>query len=188
MENKPVFLRGKKVILRPYQKDTDLPLMLRWVNDPELTRFLTMWHPMTEPMETASLDRLSQSEEDIFLVIETLEGVPIGSVGLHRINWINRTALTGAMIGEKQYWGKGYGTDAKMQLLFFAFHRMNLRAIRSSVIAYNVRSHKALLKQGYRQVGVYPKWFFREGKYHDEILFVLTKKDFAAKWRAYNAV
>ncbi|GMU74338.1 MAG: hypothetical protein AMXMBFR44_5350 [Candidatus Campbellbacteria bacterium] len=185
MENKIVFLRGKKTIMRPYQKDTDLDLMTAWVNDPDVTRFITVWSPMTKDAENGYLQGAT-NDENMLLVIETTEGQPIGSTALHRIDWINRTAVTGTVIGNKEFWGKGYGTDAKMQLLHFAFNRMNLRAIRSSVIAYNVRSHKALLKQGYRQVGVFPKWFFRDGKYHDEILFVLTKKDFAPVWRAYS--
>lgn len=186
MENNVVFLRGKKVILRPYQKETDLDLMTVWINDPDITRFLTVWRPMTKEVENGYLEGATNNE-NLFLVIETTEGQPIGSTALHRIDLVNRTAMTGTLIGDKALWGKGYGTDAKMQLLNFAFNRMNLRAIRSSVIAFNVRSHKALLKQGYHQVGVYPKWFFRDGKYYDEILFVLTKKDFAKAWRAHNA-
>jgi RimJ/RimL family protein N-acetyltransferase len=186
VENKVVFLRGKKTILRPYCEESDLARMVRWINDPEVTRFITAFRPMTPQIEKESLERLSNSDKNMFLVIEVEDGTPIGSVGLHGIDWVNRSATSGAMIGEKDYWGKGYGTDAKMALLNFAFNRLNLKTIKSAAISFNVRSQKALLKQGYREVGRMPQLHFRDGRFHDEVLFILTRKDFMRVWRVYN--
>lgn len=160
--------------------------MVRWINDPEVTRFITAFRPMTPQIEKESLERLSNSDKNMFLVIEVEDGTPIGSVGLHGIDWVNRSATSGAMIGEKDYWGKGYGTDAKMALLNFAFNRLNLKTIKSAAISFNVRSQKALLKQGYREVGRMPQLHFRDGRFHDEVLFILTRKDFMRVWRVYN--
>ncbi len=62
-------------------------------------------------------------------------------MGIHRINWKDRTATTGAVIGEKAYWDKGYGSEAKMLVLDYAFNMLNLRKICSQVLAFNKRSH-----------------------------------------------
>lgn len=187
METNAVFLRGKKVILRPYDESRDLELFTIWMNDQEVKQFVgTRPFPLPLSVERKQMEEMMQRPDNLFCVIETHDGVVIGTMGLHRINWVNRTAVTGTMIGNRAYWGKGYGTDAKMTLLRYAFTELNLRTLQSAVIAFNVRSHRALLKQGYREVGRMPQWHFRKGRYHDEVLFVLTKKDFMRVWLAYD--
>jgi len=99
-------------------------------------------------------------------------------MGLHRINYLNQNASTGAAIGEKKYWSKGYGTAAKMLLLKWAFLELNLRAVQSSVFAFNERSAHYNGKCGYQEVGRLPKWRFRDGQWHDEIIMVVTREDF----------
>ncbi|MDE1967131.1 MAG: GNAT family N-acetyltransferase [Patescibacteria group bacterium] len=112
----PVFLRGRKTILRPLS-ESDLPLCQKWINDPEVRKFIKNIFPMTMGAEREWLEsRSKKNDKDIILVIE-VKGRPIGTMGIHGIDWRNRTATTGALIGEKEYWGKGYGTDAKMALI-----------------------------------------------------------------------
>lgn len=181
-----VFLRGAKTILRPPDKEKDAPLFRRWINDPEVRFFLDRVLPADLKVEENWIDNLSGSQNHIVLVIETNEGVPIGTIGLHGISWVNGFATSGAMIGEKDYWGKGYGFDAKMALLYYAFFNLGLRKICSSVFSFNKRSQAYLEKTGYVQEGVKKKQRLRNGRYHDEILLGLFKKDFTPIWRAYK--
>src|SRR5688572_9868802 len=109
----PIFLRGRNVNLRPFSKN-DIPTLQRWVNDPEVREFVGMFQPCTEKQEEEWFNKLGSDDKNMVLAIETKEGTLIGTMGIHRINWVDRVATTGAMIGEKEYWGKGYGTDAKM--------------------------------------------------------------------------
>ncbi|MGH8005132.1 MAG: GNAT family N-acetyltransferase, partial [Limisphaerales bacterium] len=134
---KLVFLKGKKSVLRPLRKATDFEFCLRWINDPKVNQYLLVFFPVTEKKEEEWFDNLANNPNEIVLGIETLDGKLIGDMALVHINAKDRTASTGALIGEKEYWGKGYGTDAKMTLLDYAFNTLNLRKINSSVYAYN---------------------------------------------------
>jgi RimJ/RimL family protein N-acetyltransferase len=185
-----VFLRGRKVILRPMNKATDLELAWKYVNDPEVRRFLKTDRPFTLEAEAKWFDSLAdRSSTNIVLAIVDIEtGKYIGSMGIHKINWKDRTATTGALIGDKSYWGKGYGTDAKMILLDYAFNTLGLRKILSSVMHFNRRSLNYSLHCGYKVEGVRKKQMFRNGHYCDEILLGLFKKDWLPIWRRYKKI
>ncbi len=184
--SKLVFLKGKKTILRPLRKATDFELCLRWINDPEVNQYLLIHFPLTEKKEEEWFDKVANDPNEVVLGIETLDGRLIGTMGLHRINSKDRTAMTGALIGEKEYWGKGFGTDAKMTLLDYAFNTLNLRKINSSVYAFNKRSLKYNLKCGYKIEGVRKKQIFRNGKYNDEILIAVFKENWLPVWKKYQ--
>jgi RimJ/RimL family protein N-acetyltransferase len=183
---KLVFLKGKKTILRPLRKATDFEPCLRWINDPQVNQYLLVYFPVTEKKEEEWFDRIANNPNEIVLGIETLDGKLIGNMALVHINAKDRTASTGALIGEKEYRGKGYGTDAKMALLDYAFNTLNLRKINSSVYAFNKRSVKYNLKCGYKIEGVRKKQIFRNGKYHDEILIAVSKENWLPIWKKYR--
>jgi RimJ/RimL family protein N-acetyltransferase len=170
-----VFLKGARTELRPVQA-ADIPLLTKWVNDPDVRRYVTNIFPVTEESEREWQDSLKKkSHTDVVLVI-AVKGKPIGVMGLHRIDWQNRTATTGALIGEKKYWGKGYGTDAKMALLEYAFNTLNLRKIISRVKAFNGRSKRYSEKCGYIVEGRLKDMFLIDGKYWDEIILSVTRE------------
>ena len=95
-------------------------------------------------------------------------------------------ATTGALIGDKDYWGKGFGTDAKMILLDYAFNTLGLRKILSAVIDYNKRSLRYSLHCGYKIEGVRKKQIFRNGRFRDEFMLAVFKKDWLPIWRRYK--
>ena len=183
---KVVFLSGRRVNLRPIAR-ADIPTLIRWINDPQVREFLGVANfPKTEREEEEWVARMGKNDTDISLGIETKEGVLIGTMGIHQIDWVNRMATTGALIGEKAYWGKGFGTDAKMALLEYAFNTLNLHKICSSVIAFNKRSLAYSLHCGYKVEGKRKKHIFRKGKYWDRIELGLFKEDWLPIWRHYK--
>ena len=183
-KNTIIFLKGKRTTLRPLL-EKDIPLLMRWINDPEVRQYLLRIFPAMEADETDWLERLHKnSDKDVALMIE-VKGIPIGTMGLHGINWKNRVATTGALIGEKQYWNKGYGTDAKMVLLDYAFNTLNLRKIMSHVKSFNKRSLAYSLHCGYKIEGCLKKQDFSHGKYHDEIILSLFKHQWLPYWKEY---
>ena len=181
-----VFARGKRIILRPLLK-RDIPQLLQWINDTEITQYLMAHLPITEAQEEKWFESLStRSDTDVVFAITTLDGKLIGNMGIRAINWKDRTASTGALIGDKDYWGKGYGTEAKMLILNYAFNTLNLRKITSSVLAFNKRSHAYLKKCGYAEEGTRKRQFFVRGRYVDEILLAVFKKDWQPIWQEYK--
>ncbi len=186
-EKRVIFLKGQKVILRPMRKSTDLAACERWINDPEIRPYLLSFLPLTEKQEEEWFDNLAKSSNDVILAVETIaDGKFIGTMGLNRINWKDGTAVTGALIGEKERQNQGFGTDAKMTLLNYAFNTLNLRKVCSSVKAFNGRSLNYNKRCGYQEEGRRAKQFFVDGAYHDEILLAVFREDWLPLWEAYQ--
>jgi RimJ/RimL family protein N-acetyltransferase len=181
-----IFLEGKRVVLRPVQR-ADIPHFLKWVNDQEVTRYLRACMPVMEADEEGWFESLHKKKQTDIVLTLVVCGKPIGLMGIHQIDWIARTAFTGALIGEKNYWGKGYGSEAKMLLLDFAFNSLGLRKICSMVIAYNKRSYAYIIKCGYKEEGLRKKQIFKEGKYWDEILLAVFRKDWLPYWKKFQS-
>lgn len=111
----------------------------------------------------------------------------IGAVDLFDIDWINRTAETGAWLGDAEYRGKGYGTEAKHLLLEYAFDRLQLRALMSYVWEPNTRSAAALMKQGYRSAGRLKWEELKHGVYHDALIFDVLRDEWLAAREAWRS-
>ncbi len=180
------FRRGKKTFLRPVLRE-DAKLFIRWINDPEVSRFLLAHHPMMEKHEEDWIDSMTKDKESsTHFVILDERGKPIGTTGLRLGVRKDGVATTGTLIGEKSAWGKGYGTDAKMVLLDYTFNTLNLRKVCSSVLAFNERSLRCQLRCGYKEEGRLAAHIYREGAYHDEILLAVWRDDFLPLWKEYS--
>ncbi len=180
-----VFLKGKKLVLRPVS-EKDIPLFVRWINDPEIRIFIKRVFPLTEGEEKDWYENIrKKSDKNVTLVIE-VKGKAIGVIGLHDISWRDGVATTGAFIGEKSYWNQGYGTDAKMTLLNYAFNTLNLRKIMSHVKAFNKRSLAYSLHCGYCIEARLRRQLFTDGQYCDLYILGLFKSRWLHFWKAYN--
>lgn len=181
-----IFRMGKRVYLRPVEKN-DLELVTRWINDPEVTQFLTVAYPMTLASELGWYEGLSKKDTDVVLVIALVENNrPIGITGLHKINHINGVATTGSFIGEKDLWSRGYGSEAKMLMLDYAFNTLNLRKVCSQVYSTNPRSKRHLEKCGYQEEGVLRAHAYRNGIYIDIHEMAVFKDEFIPLWEAFK--
>ena len=182
-----VFLKGNRVYLRPPTKD-DIPLFLRWMNDEEVTQYLGSYLPLVEADEIEFLERLhkNKNENIVFVIVDAKNHKAIGTMGVHGINWKDRRGITGAVIGEKAYWGKGYGSEAKMLLLNYLFNELNLYKVCSLVIAFNKRSQAYSEKCGYKVEGVLKRHLFKNGRYCDEIHMAVFKKDWLPLWKKFQ--
>lgn len=106
------FLVGREIYLRPIET-TDAARFVVWLNDPEVTRTLLFYRPVTLAFERDWIERAAASDTDLVLGIALRrDDRLIGGAGLHRIDWRNRNAGFGIHIGEKALWGRGYGTEA----------------------------------------------------------------------------
>ncbi len=188
MSKQVVYLRGKKVILRPFNKATDLETFWRWINDPDIKQFMTGYKPIALVAEEKWFDEHPSRRNAIALAIETNDGQLIGNMGLHQIDWVSRFATTGAMIGEEEFQNKGYGTDAKMTLLNYAFNHLGLRKIMSQVLDFNGRSLHYSQKCGYSEEARLRDMYFRNGEYHDEVILSVTREVWLPLWQAYQAI
>jgi len=170
-------LRGKRIVLRPVNRK-DLSFFIKWFNDPEILQYLTLYLPMTEMAEEKWIEGLvTRKEKDVVFMIETLRGKSIGNCGLHNINHKDQDAVFGITIGEKGYWGKGYGTEAARLLINYGFNQLNLNRISSIVLSFNERSLKMHQKIGFQEEGRRRKARFKNGQFWDEVLFGILREE-----------
>ena len=111
----------------------------------------------------------------------------LGSVALLDIDWVNRTAETASSLLGEDVRGQGYGTEAKMLLLEYAFDRIQLHIVQSWVRATNTRSAAALAKQGYRPAGRRYWTGFQAGGYIDHLIFDLLRDEWVVARDAWRA-
>ena len=111
----------------------------------------------------------------------------IGAVDLMDIDYINRTAETGAWIGLPDYRGAGYGPEAKYLLLEYGFDHLQLHVIVSFVWEPNTRSAAAVQRQGYRPAGRFYADGNRAGVWRDGLIFDILRDEWLTareEWRA----
>jgi RimJ/RimL family protein N-acetyltransferase len=170
------FLVGAGVYLRPLDR-ADAPAFVTWLNDPEVTRFLLAYQPMTLRAEEEFIDKAGQGD-DVILGIVLREGDRlIGGTGLHQIDQRCRRAAFGILIGDKGAWGKGYGTEAARLMVAHAFETLNLNRVWLHVYEYNPRGLRSYEKLGFRREGVLRQDTFRDGRYWDTIAMAILREE-----------
>jgi RimJ/RimL family protein N-acetyltransferase len=170
---------GEKVRLVPLDKARHLDNALLWLNDPELTRWTLVGDlPLCRLAEEDFFDRAGRAttaDDALSFAIETLDGEHIGFSGLHKIDWRNGVATTGTLVGRRDLWGHGYGTDAARVRLRYAFEVLNLRLLLSEVMDGNEGSLRMLARAGYREVGRIPHHRWKRGAWRDSVLLAIER-------------
>jgi diamine N-acetyltransferase len=175
-------IRGEKVYLRPPERD-DVPLFVAWFSDADVLRHLMMRAPMSVAMEEAWFERMltAEGKTDYHFVICLLaDGRPIGTVGLNDIHQRSGHAEFGIAIGEKEEWGKGYGTDALNAICDFGFGELRLERIELHVYAENERGRRAYLKAGFVHEGTLRRAHFARGQHQDVHLMSQLRDEWQA--------
>ena len=126
---------GDGVRFRGIEKE-DLPFYVKWLNDPEVRRGLSLLMPLSlaeEEQWFADLSKRSPFERPMAIVIQPDPNkdrwVFVGNCGFIDIDWQNRSAEMGIHIGEKEFWNKGFGTKAMRLLLKHGYENLNLHRL-----------------------------------------------------------
>jgi RimJ/RimL family protein N-acetyltransferase len=160
------YLIGTKIYLRALGR-ADAPVLQRFMNHPEVNRTLASWRPVTVEGEADWVERTGRSEHDVVLgIVPLVDDRLVGVCGLHAIDWQNRHATFGIVIGEPDEWGKGYGTEATRLITRHGFARLNLHRIQLDVYDLNARAQHIYEAAGFRREGVLREAVFRDGAYH----------------------
>jgi RimJ/RimL family protein N-acetyltransferase len=180
---KPVpILRGEHVYLRPAER-IDVPNFVRWLNDAETTSYLSMRAPMSVAMEEKWFEGMveKQGKDHYHYVICLIKNdQPIGTLSLFAVDHINGNAGIGILIGEKELWGKGYGTDAMNALVDFGFGMLRLERLWLEVYVFNKRARRSYDKSGFVLEGVERRAVFKQGRYLDVELMSILRDEWAA--------
>ena len=183
---KEPFMIGRQVYLRGLER-ADLPTMVRWINDSEVTRLLFMGdRPATVERLTEQWEQEQHSPRDIvFAVCTNEDDTFIGTTGLYTINWIMHTAEFRIFLGEKSFWNRGIGTEVTKMMVVYGFEKLNLNRIWLGVNAENKGGVRAYEKAGFVREGVLRQEQYRNFQYYDVIRMGLLRSEYERMREGY---
>jgi RimJ/RimL family protein N-acetyltransferase len=177
-----VSIPGKLVRLRAVE-EADLPLVHQWANDEVLWADLGGWRfPSSLDSARAWFSGLKSDHLNHRFIIETLRApAAIGTANLVDLDWKNRHAEHGMLLGDAAVRRKGYGRDTVMAMMRYAFDELGLERLHSDVIAYNEASLGLYVGAcGWTIEGRQRRWHHRRGQFWDRVLIGVTREEYAA--------
>lgn len=178
--NNDIF-RGKLVRLSAEDPETHAENWSKWWHDSEYGRLLDLdpAHLLSPKPTKDWLEKDMEKDPQIMWLfgIRTLEAdklvgfVDLGGVSAHGNAWV------GIGIGEREYWGKGYGTEAMKLVLRFGFLELGLHRVSLDVFDYNPRGVKSYEKAGFKHEGRAREMIRRDGKRFDVIFMGVLRED-----------
>jgi RimJ/RimL family protein N-acetyltransferase len=162
---------GSSITLRPLKKD-DLSRSLGWLTDPLVNKYLSQsFGDLTAKQEEQWFEYIKDSSRDmVFAILEKTSDIHIGNCALHKIDTRKKTCELGIVIGERDYWDKGFGTDAVKTLIGIALDELGMSRVRLNVYTYNNRAIKVYVNCGFRLVRVLKRNHLYNGKYWDTLV------------------
>lgn len=162
-------LKGELVRLSAIDPEEMSGALARWRRDSEFNRLLNMGVIHLDSAKAIrqwiEKDMENEGSREYFFAMRSLaDDQLIGGLGLDVVAWAFRDAFVAIFIGEREYWGKGYGTDAMNVLLEYAFLELNLRRVSLGVFEYNPRAIRSYEKVGFRNEGRQRSFLNREGR------------------------
>lgn len=173
------YLIGQSVYLRPVEL-YDVTLIQTWHNDPEIRKLALGGRlPYTKEAEEEDIKTASQSDKKAYLmIVKKSDDKPIGFIPLDFWDPFCGIVWLRIIIGDKNSWGQGYGSDALRCTLCWLFQELNVHRVELETFATNERALNFFKKIGFKQEGVRRQAHFSEGQYHDVVLFSLLKEEF----------
>lgn len=175
-------LVGERVTLRGTRRD-DLKKIWEFNNDIDVELAGGGDPPMPQSIERLEADFERQASEGgrdgAWFAIE-IDGNFVGQCGLFDFNETARTAQLGIVIGDKSYWGQGYGREAVGLLVDYAFRHRNFRRVWLWVHADNERAIRSYLACGFAEEGRLREHMYSNGSYVDVVYMGLLRSDVTA--------
>jgi len=172
------FLIGKRVYLRAIEKE-DLIHVRKWSNDPEIRRLTGEVTSMSQVDADKFLERAySDNTREWFVIVIKENDRVIGEAGLLRMFHAWRTTDISIIIGEKDVWGKGYGTEAILLLIDYAFRRLNFHRVAIGVVGFNEKAIRFWEKIGFKKEGIQRDGYSYNHKYYDFVMMSILEDEF----------
>lgn len=107
----------------------------------------------------------------------------IGEIGFRTIKWFNRKAEISILIAP-EHQNEGYGKQALLMLMKFAFKKMNLYRLEAEVIDYNDKAKSLFEKVGFVLEGRLRDAKYNDGKYYDVLRYGILKHEYDKKFES----
>ena len=177
MQQKDKFIDMGGIYLRSLRQDDLAGNWYTWLNDPVVTRYQDKGIiPNTREKQQSYFEHLAKSSSDVvFAIVFDQTDRHIGNIGLHRIDFIHRHADVGIILGEKDYWNKGFASQSIQAIVKYAIGTLNLHRLTAYVMKENAGSLKAFTKAGFVEEGCMKEYYYKNGRYLDVYVLGFTK-------------
>ncbi|XXM72462.1 GNAT family N-acetyltransferase [Lysinibacillus sphaericus] len=154
----------------------------QWCLDKEVTKHLNMpeKYPPFSREETSNWIRMCINKTNGYeqKAIVTEGGTHIGWIDLKNIDKLNKHAELGIAIGDKAYWGMGYGIAAMKEMLHWGFNQLGLNKVWLRVEVDNEKAIKSYIRIGYTEEGILRQDRLRNGEYVDRLRMSILQSEF----------
>jgi len=175
-------LRGKLVRFTAEEPESRAKVEVRWQRDSEFHRLMDDG-PLTFESEKKLKESFEKQLENgfqprrYFFSVRTLDDDKlIGFLSIW-MNPVHSEGWVGLGIGDREFWGKGYGTDMMKLCLQYAFTELNLRRMSLGLMEYNPRALRSYEKAGFRLEGRTRKDIPRDGKRYDSFWMGILREE-----------
>ncbi|WP_419961128.1 GNAT family N-acetyltransferase [Psychrobacillus sp. BM2] len=150
-------------------KDKDY--LLKWNRDDEIRNLTGALFPASylEHERWFESKALSTTEK-MWLIVSANNDEPIGTVGLKNLDYINSNVEIFIYIGEKDYWGKGIGSQVISEIVDFAYNTLNFHKVYLYVFEYNKRAINMYEKIGFSVEGELIDSLYRNGQFYNKFI------------------
>ncbi|ANQ47983.1 GNAT family N-acetyltransferase [Flammeovirga sp. MY04] len=169
--------------LRPIQKE-NVNSFYQWLNDEEVIKYsLSLFQKLNSKQEiqkwfnTVIDDRVNLNKG---IYIKGTNNF-IGYAGISNISTTNKSGEYYIFIGDKDYWGKGYGTATTTEIIKIGFTELGLNRIMLTVSEPNTGGLKAYQKAGFKLEGRLRQAAYRDHEFHDKIVMSILKEEYQEK-------
>jgi len=174
-------IEGKKIYLSPMCIE-DACKYTKWMNDFEVTdKINSSCNVITVESEKVWIEKNSGIGNYQFAIVKQENDELIGNCSLHNLDFINQIGTVGIFIGEKENWGKGYGSETLELLIDYGFNHLNLNNIKLSVYSFNENAISCYKKVGFKEIGKRREAYFKNNKRYDEIYMDILRSEFYDK-------
>ncbi len=172
---------GKLVRLVVFEPDKHTSISATWTRDSEFGRLMdaTPAYMYSESQVKEWLEKQQLLHQ--FAILDLQNDKPIGLIELDGVNWTFGDAFVGIGLGERDYWGRGYGTEAMNILLGYAFRELGLRRVSLTVFEYNPRAIHSYEKVGFVHEGRLRQALNRDGRRWDVLFMGILREEWEAK-------
>lgn len=178
LHNQPTInVRGTKVALGPFSFK-HFSTFLQYFQDPEVAIYASATFTVPE-FDTSEEDfKQYKKNATLFTIFESNNLAMIGNSSLRNIDYLNGGATFSIIIGNKDYWGQGYGTEAIKLVIDYGFRFLNLHNIKLRTASFNERGQKAYRKAGFKEIGRRRGSILLNGKRYDDIYMDCIDNEF----------
>ena len=185
MNKQKITITADRIRLRPLT-EADLPLKVKWYNDPAVRKTLVVDEVFQLAKTKNWFRTLAENNTRMDFMVESLDGTAFGITGLIDIDQKNRTAQCYCVIGEKEYWGKGLGTEIHSVLFQWAFEILDIEKIWAHIRTNNPAIFRVVEKLGFVKEGTLRKDKIVDGQRIDLYHIGLLRDEFVPAHTRYE--